>query len=165
MFTDRFIALGARVFSPGAWHRVPFQPVLYLFLWGAALRIVWDEQVPAPFQQTLSTEAENLWIGLGLVCPILSALAWWLIMHAGFCRSSLIGLWLRLAADIGMLTAIFVFHIADGLDSRLFGEQPAEFYSRYITAATLVFVFLVIVRDIWALTLTSRLARSMGRDE
>jgi len=164
MITDRFVTLGSRIFSSGAWHRAPFQPIIYLMLWGAVLRIVADRTVPAPFQQTLSSGGEMAWILLVLICPPLSLFAWWLIMRARWLRSSLIGLWLRLASDAGMCCALLVFHIADALDSYRTGEEPADFLSRYITAAVVLFSFLLVVRDVWALVLTGKVARSLGRE-
>lgn len=165
MLVDRFIALGSRLFASGTWHRVPFQPLLYLMIWGAATRIAWDESVPAPFEQTLSPGAELAWVLLVLLCPPISLAAWWLIMRSSWPRSSLIGFWLRLGSDVGIAVALFTFHIADGLDRwRAGGEDPADFFSRYITAAALCFMVLVVVRDVWALLLTGRVARSL-RDE
>jgi len=164
MFVDRFIRWGARIFPNSAWHTVPFAPILYLFLWGAVLRIVWDDSVPAPFEQTLTRPAETAWITLGLVSPVAALAAWWLIMRSTWKRSSLVGLWLRLAANVGMVTAVTSFHIADGLRSWRMGEDAADFYSRYIAAGVMVFLFLALLRDVWALVLTDRLAKQLERE-
>lgn len=146
--TDKFILFGARVFSPGTWHRVAFQPLLYLILWGAALRIVITDNVPIPFAEELSRVAEHAWAVLSLICPPLALLAWWLMMRSTAAGAALAGLRIRLAADFGQFVAILVYHLATVFHAGAIGLSETNLYARYIVVASMLFVAGLVVRDI-----------------
>ena len=165
MLIDNFIKLGTNLFSSSAWHRVPFQPILYFFLWAATIRIVVvDDVIPIPFKEELGESAETTWNILSLICPPLSLLSFWLMFRSLLPRAALAGLWVRLAADVGQFVSLLTFHIANALATG-WGDESA-IYSRYINGAVLAFVLLLVVRDVWALLITDRLARAIsGRDQ
>ena len=164
MIVDLFMRCCGRIFTPGTWHRVPFQPILFLLIWGAAMRIVVDESAPAPFQLELSNAGEAAWVSLIFVCPLLSAAAWWLMMRSKWRGAALAGLWIRLASDVGMLAAIVTFHVANSLNAARFGQQSDDFFSRYLAVSVMVYLLLAVSRDVWALVLTDRVARSLDRE-
>lgn len=161
---DWLLHWGDRVFTHDSWHRVAYQPVLFFFLWGAAVRLCFTrESHPSQISGILSDQSETIWLGLSMICPPMALLSWWLILKARFQMAALIGLWMRLAADLGQLTALLVYHVAT-IQFAVMRDAEVQVVFRYITGATCVFVFLLVVRDIWAITATERVA-SMLRDE
>jgi hypothetical protein len=158
-----FIRLGHRWFAPNAWHRVPFQPILFFFVWGATVRVVWTERnTPIPFE-ILTPYTATAWAVMGLICPPLTLLAWWLVRHCTRSWASFIGMWLRLIGDMGQFLVLMIYHVV------VVYTRPAiddnEIYFRYLTGACLVFAMLLVVRDIWALVLTERLATLLYRKD
>ena len=110
----RFLSFGSRMFAPARTSgRVPFQPILYFFLWAAAVPITFnDERIPdIPFRQVLAGWAETMWDILAIGCPPLALIAWVMITHLRP-RIKLCGHWLRLTADFGMVIALLTYHIA-----------------------------------------------------
>lgn len=163
---DWFIKLGNRWFTQDAWHRVPFQPILYLMLWGAVLRIaVTNRDSPMNFENVISPSASTAWVVLGLGCPPLAGLAWWLIKRCKWHKAALAGLWIRLGADVGQLVALVAYHIVVVFTMPAVGTE-ARVYARYAVGACIMFVGVLVLRDIWSLVLTERVAgRMRGRDE
>lgn len=160
---DRFIRLGERIFSDDPWHRVPFQPILYLMLWGAVLRMATtDTDKPIPFDSFFATNVEEVWVALGLTCPPLALVAWWLITKCRWKRSSLAGLWVRLGADAGQFMALLTYHIAVAFTGPHY-DTEGRVYARYVVGAAIMFVGVLVIRDIWALTLTEKLAGRIRR--
>ena len=154
---DRFLLWGDRMFTHDSWHRVAYQPVLYFFLWGAAVRIWLDnDEPPIPFEN-LSAWTGNVWLVLSLVCPPMAAFSWWLILKSKIRRAALIGLWMRFSADVGQTVAILVYHLVT-INVAVMREAEVQVYFRYLTGATLIFSALLVVRDVWALAATERLA-------
>lgn len=160
---DSFLAWGGRAFSPGAWHRAVFQPILYFFLWGATVRmLVSDEHPPIRFD-ILAPWAATLWFVTSLTCPLLALLSWWLIAHCRLKRAALVALWIRFGADVGQLLALVTAHAATALTASDVGASEGRVYSRYVLGASIVFVMLIVVRDVWALAATERLAWRIRR--
>lgn len=160
MALERFLAFGSRAFVPyRTFGRVAFQPVLYFFLWSAAVRITVDDAaVPdIPFRQVLSTWTDVAWDALALGCPPMALLAWRMIAR-GDGRAKLRGHWLRLSADVGMFVSLLTYHVATVLAEPGWGGDDATAYSRYLTAACIVFIAALVVRDIWSLILIDRVA-------
>jgi hypothetical protein len=145
----------------GLWHHVgrprpSFRPVLYLMLWGAALRLLLLRIDPLPIDTALGSESlYEVWLGLGMACPPLALLAWWLIRHRlGVWRYR--GMWLRLSADIGMCTSVMAYHVTTVLSNPL---TESRIYSRYIVGATILYIGALIVADVRALVSVERRAR------
>lgn len=153
-----FLRVGHRVFSHDSWHRVPFQPVLYFFLWGATVRVfITERNAPIRFE-LLTVYAERTWLALGLLCPPLTLLAWWLIRRCQKHWSTLVGMWMRMIGDLGQFIVLVVYHILMVAYPHIIEVPDGEIFFRYLTGSCLVFVFLLFVRDVWALVLTERVA-------
>jgi len=155
---DWCIGVGGKIFTRDAWHRVDFQALLYLFLWAAALRITFLRVPPIEPGDLVDTWTEAVWTISSLGCPPLALIAWWLITHATWRRATLAGMWLRLGADVGQFTALLVFHVATA--RTMMTVYEVGIYVRYLTAAALLYILLLIGRDVWSLVATERV-RSM----
>jgi hypothetical protein len=160
--TDRFLLWGARVFAPGKWHKVSFQPILYLFSWGAILRISISDDMPIRFDQ-IQPVTYATWQAFGLTAPPLALLSWWLICRCNRRCSSCLGIHLRLAADIMQFSTLLTFHIAGILNCIDCNNMEMTVYRRYLVAAGLVFIFALIIRDIWVIVLSNRVARQISQ--
>lgn len=155
MIVDRFIRLGERAFlrRPAL---VAYEPIMYLFLWGAAFRVVFTDDLGAiPFKEVLTPWAEMAWNITSLISPMLAFLAYWLMFKSIAPGSSLAGLWVRLTADTGQFIALITFHFATASYDK---TNESFLYGRYICAGTLFFIFCTILRDVWSLALTHKLA-------
>ena len=149
--------------SSATWPAVRFQPVLYLFLWVATIRLALYGGKPPRFDSfTTSTLIYPLWLGMGIASPMIALSAWWM-MGKRTGRTRFVGMWFRLAGDIGVLTVLGSFHIADMM---YVGASRSEthLYSRYITTAALAFVLLLVIRDVWTVVLTERMAGRIHRE-
>lgn len=155
---DRFIRWGARTFTADPWHRVAYQPVLYFFLWGAAVRVWLDNDEPAIPFNVLASGVDHIWLFLSLFCPPLALLSWFLVSgRIRWRRAALAGLWTRLSADVGQFAALLAYHVVT-LREAVMREAEVQVYFRYITGAGVVFVLLLVVRDVWAIVTMERLA-------
>ncbi len=153
------IRAGERAFtSSSAWRRVPFQPVLYLLLWAGSVRIILGDAPPVPFDN-VDPWVDVGWNVLSVASPPLALWSWWLILHSRLPRAALVGLWVRLAADAGQFIALLTFHLATALKDGWPGEAHA--YMRYAFAAVMAFVLTLIARDLWSISVTNRLARTL----
>lgn len=150
---------GERLFETGTYRRVAFTPVLYACVLGAALRL-WssDDYPPIPFVGPRWTN--DAWTLLALICPLLALAAWWLIDHSTQVWATIVGIWLRLAADIGMFSVLLTYHMSVVTNIRSTGSE-ARIFSRYIVAATIFFTLYVVTRDVWVIHRTERLAQKM----
>lgn len=160
---DKFALWGVRMFTDKGWHRVAFKPILFFFLWCAVVRMALsDQQPPIPLDTVFNGYVEAMWVALGLACPPLALIAWCLIAHCQWHRSTLAGMWLRLGADLGMGASLFIFHIV-AVTAELTSDESGV-YMRYIMGAVLLFMVMLVVRDVWALMMTEKLAGVMERE-
>lgn len=162
-----FVAWGFRVFSHNAFHRVAFQPVLFLFLFAATFRVVVTDHQPIRFDY-VAPWAYVLWVVLGFGCPPLSLLSWWLIVKSRWEASALVGIWLRLAADVGVFFFLLTFHLAGVLHCHEIVDCHLEssIFRRYLTASLLVFCASLVTRDVWEIVATNSLSkRGVGRGD
>lgn len=67
------------------------------------------------------------------------------------------GMWLRLAADISMVTTLITYHVTTAF-TRISPASEAKIFSRYILGASIIFVGILIIRDLWTVILTERVA-------
>lgn len=66
-------------------------------------------------------------------------------------------MWFRLAADAMVFTNLLTFHLV-AVMTRNENVSEAKMYSRYVFGSAMLFCLLFVVRDLWALYLTERLA-------
>jgi len=162
-FTVRFIAWGNRLFSPDPFHWVMFQPILYTFLWAGLIRIAFgDAQAPIPFE-VISPWLYSAWIVVGGISAPLGLLSWYLIVKSKRQYSSLLGVYFRLGADMGMFLFLLSFHLAR-IKCNLCGELETTVFSRYLTGAVLTYIVILLVRDVWAIVSVDVLARKLHKD-
>ena len=152
------LAWGERLFSSGTYRRVAFTPWLYLFLWGAAIRLGFSDQYP-PVPFVGPSWSDHVWTTLAVVCPMLALAAWWLIDHSRWNKATLAGIWVRFIADIGMMTVILTYHMSVVLNNKPLTES--RIFSRYIVGSCLMFMILVLARDVWVIRRTERVARKI----
>ena len=140
------------------WRMVWFQPILSLFIFGCSIRLALTYSVPAPdFRSVLGFDFYHIWLGLGMLCPVMGLTAWAMIRVGG--RAGVIGRGVRLGGDIGLLTVLLSYH---AVSSRVdFATNEDRIFSRYVVAAVMVFVVELIVRDMWSIRLVNLYARAM----
>lgn len=139
------------------WRPVFFQPVLALFMWGAALRLSVEQSAPPPFEKVVGVWFYDVWLALGLLCPAMILTAWFLIRRGG--RAIVMGMGMRLAGDIGLFTMLMSYHMTV---VTLIPISETRLFSRYVVAAVMVFTLELIVRDILAMALVEQTWRRRG---
>ena len=163
----KVIAWLNKYFIGKEWPLIPFQPILYLFIWAAAIRLWANPNSPPNFENTIvdGHDAADtfyaMWLAMGVFGPVLSLCSWIMITKMSG-RVRFIGLWARSASDLMVFTNLLTFHVAAALTD---GFAETRIFSRYLQGALVIFVFTLVVRDIWTLVLTERLAGRIHRDE
>lgn len=141
-----------------AWAAVPSQPVLNVFLFLAALAVIFIDAPPIAFAALgVGQGLFYAWCLLSLAGPIALLGARYLIMHARR-RRRLFGFWLRASADIMQFLALTAY-----LSARLFA--PADdgvIYSQIVISGVWVLQGIWVIRDIWALILIERTATHLN---
>lgn len=153
-----WVRRGNVYFNSGLWPAVRFQPTLYLFIWAASVRLAISQAEPPQFD-VIAHNFYVVWLVLGIGGPVLSLLSWWLIeKRRAHWRYA--GMWLRLSADIQVFTVMFSYHLVHVLDQN---PSEAKVFGRYISAAAMAFVLMLIIRDVWTLVVTERVAVQIRR--
>ena len=142
------------------WRVIPFQPVLYTFLLGASLRLTINKTTPPNFD-LIAKDFYHIWLGMGIVGPLLGLWSWfWVIKRSGLKR--FIGMWLRFASDITVLTMLLSYHVVTVHTNPI---TESRIFARYIVGAATMFVIILIIRDIWTLVITEKLAGRIHRGD
>lgn len=139
------------------WRPVFFQPVLALFMFGAALRLAVETSAPPPFEKVVGLWFYDVWLSMGLLCPPMILAAWFLIHRGG--RARVMGMGMRLAGDLGLFTMLMSYHMTV---VTLIPISETRLFSRYVVAAVMVFTLELIVRDVLAMALVERTWRRRG---
>lgn len=139
------------------WRVMAYQPVLYFFVFGAGIRLWISSQTPPAFDMLISNRFYGIWLGLCIGGPVLAFMSYIWIRHQNSFLTY-IGLWTRFAADVCVFTALLTFHVASIATAP---NIENVLFARYIVGATLVFLLSLMVRDVWSLVLTERMARSI----
>jgi len=137
--------------------RPSFRPLLFLFLFGASIRLWALDMTPVAVDDLFGAGTYQVWLAIGIVSPLLALLAWWLI-HYRRGAQRYRGLWFRFAADSGMFTAILAYHLAVVAANPL---TESRIYSRYIVGAAMVYMLNLLLSDIVSLFVVEK--RSRGR--
>lgn len=141
------------------WQRIAFQPMLYLCLWIAAIIILVKGDfatIPPLFADEHSGNAFWIWASLSLICPPLALGSLWLI-QSPHGEKKYRGLWLRIAADIGQLTAITVYLILR------FAIGDWHVYPMACIIACWIFVAHLVLRDAERIYTVEKLARKIDK--
>lgn len=149
----------AAFFLESHWGIVPFTPFLYLFIWGATLRIIVEDLRPPRFVNW-GTGVYHSWCAINLIGPALYIFVWGLIQAGG--RKKVMGLWLRAGIDGMLFSAMVTYHAADGIYARHSQLTETHLFSRYLTGAVLVFMLCLIVRDWLAIAVNLYKARRIS---
>lgn len=147
-------------FLDSHWGIVPFTPFLYLFVWGATLRIILEDLKPPRFIN-FGPLVYHMWATINLTGPPLLIIIWFLIYKGG--RRRVLGLWMRMGVDTMMFTAMATYHVADGLYARHSEITETHLFSRYLTGAVLFFILFLILRDWSAIAVNLYKARRISR--
>lgn len=157
----RFVEWGHRAFSENDWHRVAFQPTLYLFMWAAIVRVIITQEEPIRFE-AVAPWLYGTWAIVGMVCAPLAGVAWYLIVKSRWQFGSLFGCYLRLGADVGMFLTLLSFHLVRVLRHECHYAEE-NIFSRYMIASLLAFLLSLVVRDLWAITSITVIAKRIDR--
>lgn len=143
------------------WAVVRFQPILYLFLFGASIRLWFNDTAPPNFDDVIGHGFYGVWLGMAVTGPLLALLAW-LLISKGSGRSRFIGIWTRTAADMIVLVVLLSYHVVTVTTNP---ANESRIFSRYMVGAATMFVIGTIIRDIWTLVITERLAGRIHRGD
>jgi hypothetical protein len=136
------------------WRVLPFQPILYLGFFIAAILILFAGIYHPNFGEDPTF---FWWVVLSVLCPPLAFLSWLLIKKfPGKLRY--MGLWLRLGADVGQFASFssFLIAIAQNIDA-----IASEVYASWVFTTIWWFLIVLIMRDSWKLVLTERVAEAI----
>lgn len=143
------------------WPVIAAQPVLYLFMWIAAIHVA-----ATSGNRSIGLEATGLsadwylaWNVLALGGPMMVAAAWWLIRH-GSGKRRVWGFWLRAGGDVAALAAIGTY-IAARLILLHNNIADSPLFALITLTGVAVLVFLWVVRDTAALILLERMATQL----
>lgn len=141
------------------WRVVPAQAVLFTFLFIAGVHVVaTPNNTSIGFELAgLSTGTYHWWNALILTSPMLVGIAYVLIRFGqGYCR--LVGFWLRLGGDLGMVSALTVIITtrvavlsADGV-----GDSPL--FAMIALAGVTTWCVMLVARDVGAIVTLEQLA-------
>ncbi len=145
-----------------------FQPILYFFMFGATLRLLFSNNFEQLHLEVLSSSPSfySMFIAVGIVGPLLALAAYFMITRlAG--KLSYLGMWFMLAADISQFTNLLAVHLTSVLYSQTAigccRYTEAKLYFRYVVAAALVFILVLIFRDLVVIAKTGGLARKIRK--
>lgn len=138
------------------WPVIPWQPLMFTATWiGAWVLLLLGDFGNVPEETSdVSHPIGWIWLSLSLVCPPLGLWALHLVKTRRG-RERYVGLWLRLSADIGQMTALSTYFVARSFsgDFRVFPMA--------IVGAAAIFNGLLVFRDARSLVRTERLAEQI----
>jgi hypothetical protein len=151
------------------WPIVPFAPLFFFAAFAGRFIVMAGGGEEIPFDDVLGVYGYPIWLWLGILCPVMLVASWWMIFKkSGRWRYS--GLWVRFGANMGMACALAGFILAYQAEERALLTRLDDAHLMVLTLLTSIWVFLVVsvVRDVWVLVLTERVAhgvRNAGVDE
>ena len=125
------------------WIPIRFQPVLFFFFAVAIIHVLVFRLPPTSFIELVGPVFTWMWIVLALVAPPLLLTAWCLIRRGG--RRAFLGYWLRLSADLAQLCSFTAYFSALLQDPE---PEPEDLYAVIVLSATVVFLVLLVLRDV-----------------
>lgn len=144
------------------WAPLRFQPILFLVCWLGTIHVWATDNPPIGFAESLGHWGWPMWLTLSLSAPVMLAAAYAAVyLGSGYVRY--MGLWLRLGANLGQLAALSAF-LATFISQRGISNDY-RLYFLFLAAGIVVFLVLMIVRDVWQLALTERIAARIRSHE
>lgn len=137
---------------------LPWEPWLHCGVWIATFLALMfgDTGIVPPV-----TGVDWVWVSLGLTSPVLGFFSVWELEH-GQGKSRYMAIWGRMAADIGLSTAILAY-LAARWGEGLLGASSV--LSDVILFLSAWFTLVLVHRDIKFLSATEQLASIIHRDE
>ena len=143
------------------WRMIPAQPILYTYMLMAGIYII-----ATPSNERIGFEdagfSDSLYYALNILVimsPLVTGIAWILIRYRSGTQRVL-GFWLRLAGDAGVLAALIAFIITRYIVLRgAMGDSPM--FSLIILSGFASVVFVWLVRDIGKIVLLERTANQL----
>lgn len=133
-------ALWSEVIAPV----VNFRPVLHLFIFGVALRLVFSDYEPMPLNMFFGPGALEMWAVMALAAPVVGLLGV-IVGSSGVPRCRYVALWMRLLADVGLFTVLFSYHVGGVLHHDL---TDSWMVSKYVDAAVVLYALLLVIVDV-----------------
>ena len=130
------------VYFSARWAGIRFQPILYLYLFGASVRLWLNKTEPPNFDDVIAKGFYGVWLGMGMGGPVLALLAWLLITQ-GSGRKRFIGMWCRMGADIIVFSTLLTFHV---VSVQVNAATESRIFSRYMIGAATTFVIGLLIR-------------------
>lgn len=159
--SPRWADLVSRYVISRPWPIVAFQPIIGLFIMAASIRLTFTDIPPVKFDGFIGGNFYHLWLILGIASPTTAFMAWLMSHKPGRCRY--LSMWFRLAADIGFLTVLGAWHLAAVFHDASLNETEGTVYARYIQGSLVLFFIVLVIRDVWSLVITERLANQIQR--
>ena len=133
---------------------MPWQPYLHVTVWwGVALTVIMGDSMFFPAEDVF----DWIWLIGGLCGPLLGLFSVWLLKNSDRGEVKYRALWLRLSADIFILSTVASFE-AERIAANTF--QP---FLLAIMAGVLTFLTVLIVLDTKFLIMTERIAVAMSK--
>lgn len=149
------------------WTPLRFQPILFLAAWGGTWGVFLadfpeKDELAVGLTESLGEWGWHGWLALSFTAPVMLMLAYsFVYLGSGYLRY--FGFWFRLGADCAQLAAISAFLMAQGSWYRGV-DNDYRVYFLSLCIAVLAFLVIMVIRDVWQLMLTERIASRL-RDE
>jgi hypothetical protein len=142
------------------WGALPAEPILYFFMLTATLQIILTPRPATGAPSATPVWVSDLWRTTGLIAPALCLIAWYMInKRAG--RARLAGLWVRFAGDFSQAIALSIFLVLRIANTPV--DDDAHVYLMHVVTGVLVFVAMLVMRDVWILLKVEEIAMHLSR--
>jgi hypothetical protein len=136
---------------------LPWQPYLHnAIFWGVILTLLFGEREVIPPVKGI----DWIWVIAGLASPIIGFVSL-VFLENGTGETRYRAFWLRLAADVGLATAILAYGVDSGIAHQHDRASDIMYLGDAVLFSALMFLFVLIYRDIKFLALAERVATEL----